>query len=258
MLAPLILLLASLGGEPAQTASPQAAPPDEQRLAQDVSVCPLADGIWLHTTCYDLPAYGPTPANGLIIINQGNAIFINLPWKDEQTALLFDWVANVQHAKVSTVVPTHSHLDCGGGLAEAHRRGADSLALAKTAELMAAVQKPVPHTTFANNAVLDCGSVRIELAFIGAGHTVDNIVAWFPDKKILFGGCLIKSMEATGMGNTADADMTQWPKTLVKLKAAYPNASIVVPGHGKPGTLALIDHTLDMCTKANRDTGLTK
>jgi hypothetical protein len=42
-----------------------------------------------------------------------------------------------------------------------------------------------------------------------------------------------------------------WPKTLQKVKEAYPGARIVVPGHGRPGGLDLIDHTIELCNNQN-------
>jgi hypothetical protein len=33
--------------------------------------------------------------------------------------------------------------------------------------------------------------------FFGEGHTKDNVVAYFLSEKILFGGCLLKELEAS-------------------------------------------------------------
>ena len=41
------------------------------------------------------------------------------------------------------------------------------------------------------------------------------------------------------------------PATLKKVKTAYRNARIVVPGHGDPGGPELIDHTLKLCSKGS-------
>ena len=163
------------------------------RLADNVTVRRLAEGVWLHTTYFDISGVRNVPANGLIVIDGKHAMMIDLPWTDEQTGLLFDWVAKEHDAAVEKVVPTHSHIDCTGGLAEAHRRGSDSFAMQKTAEILKHTNKPVPKNWFTRRMSLSCGDTRVELEFLGAGHTIDNIVAWIPKKKILFGGCLIKS-----------------------------------------------------------------
>jgi metallo-beta-lactamase class B len=217
------------------------------RLRDDVTVRRLAEGVWLHTTYFDIAGLKHVPANGLIVIDGKDALMIDLPWTDEQTGVLFDWVARERKAAVRKVVPTHSHTDCAGGLAEAHRRGADSFALEKTAEILKQTNKPVPKNWFTERMSLSCGDIRVELAFLGGGHTVDNIVAWIPARKILFGGCLVKAQNAANLGNTEEADLTNYPATLEKVKQRYSEAKIVVPGHGEPGGLDLIDHTIYLC-----------
>jgi glyoxylase-like metal-dependent hydrolase (beta-lactamase superfamily II) len=94
---------------------------------------------------------------------------------------------------------------------------------------------------------LSCGDTRVELAFLGAGHTIDNIVVWIPKKKILFGGCLIKSQNAGNLGNTKEADLMSYPVTLKKVREQYSEVKIVIPGHGRPGGIELIDHTIELC-----------
>ena len=219
----------------------------EIRLADDVVVRRLADDIWLHTTYFDITGYKHVPANGLIVIDGKHAMMIDLPWTDEQAGVLFDWVTREQKATIQKVVPTHFHIDCAGGLAEAHRRGADSFALEKTVEILKRTNKPVPKNWFTERMSLSCGDNCVELAFLGGGHTVDNIVAWIPARKILFAGCMVKSLNAKNIGNTEDADLVNYPITLKKVKERYSDAKIVVPGHGQPGGLDLIDHTIKLC-----------
>jgi len=219
----------------------------EIRLKDDVTVRRLAEGLWLHTTYYDISGLENIPANGLIVIDGEKAMMIDLPWTDEQAGVLFDWVAREHKAAIQKVVPTHFHIDCAGSLAEAHRRGADSFALEKTVELLKQAEKPAPKNWFTGQMSLACGNTSVELAFWGGGHTVDNIVAWIPSKKILFGGCLVKSLDAGNLGNTREADLKNYPATLKRVREKYSNAKIVIPGHGRPGGLELIDHTIELC-----------
>jgi metallo-beta-lactamase class B len=216
-------------------------------ISDDVMVRRLADGVWLHTTYYDISGLRNVPAKGLIVIDGTHAIMIDLPWTDEQAGVLFDWVAREHNAAIQKVVPTHFHIDCAGGLAEAHRRGAESFALEKTVEILKQTSKPVPKNWFTERMSLSCGDTCVELAYLGGGHTVDNIVAWIPARKILFGGCLVKSLNAKDIGNAEDADLVNYPETLKKVKERYPDAKIVVPGHGEPGGLDLVDHTIRLC-----------
>jgi len=85
--------------------------------------------------------------------------------------------------------------------------------------------------------------VPFQCYFLGGGHATDNIVVWLPTENILFGGCMLKDNQATSIGNISDADVTAWPKTLDKVKAKFPSARYVVPGHGDYGGTELIEHT---------------
>lgn len=216
-------------------------------LSDDVTVTKIIDGVWLHTTYFDIQGYRRVPANGLIVVDGSRAMMIDLPWTDKQAGLLFDWIAKEHGAAIEIVVPTHSHIDCAGGLAEAHLRKADSFALDKTVEILKRTDKPVPKNCFSRRLSLACGQTRVELAYFGGGHTIDNITAWIPEKKILFAGCMIKSQNAQNLGNTKEADLDQWPTTLKKVRQAYPEAKIVIPGHGTYGGTDLIDHTIELC-----------
>ncbi len=216
-------------------------------LSDDVEVFQLAEGIWLHTTYYELPHLGRYPANGIIVISGNDSLMIDLPWTNGQAGILFDWIENTHKATVRAVVPTHSHTDCAGGLAEAHKRGADSWAYVKTIEKLEEGKGTVPKNGFAETRRLECGDTIVELAYLGGGHTTDNIVAWIPSRNVLFGGCLVKSLDARTLGNTREADLDDYPKTLKMVLQEYAGATVIVPGHGKHGSLQLIKHTIELC-----------
>jgi len=219
------------------------------RVSNDVTLQAIAPGVWVYTTYFDVPDSGRTGANGLVVADGAEAVLINLPWTDEQTGALFDWIAKNSGATVKAVVPTHFHRDCMGGLAEAHRRGAISYGLDKTIAFARQDHLPVPQLSFQLRTAIRCGTLMILVTHPGAGHTTDNVVAWLPKQQVLFGGCLIKSLDAQSLGNTSDGDLMAYPATLQKVKTAYPNAGIVVPGHGDWGGPELIDHTLKLCSK---------
>lgn len=221
------------------------------RIGDDITLQPIAEGIWVHTTYFDLPEYGRCPANGLVVVDDKEALLIDLPWTDEQTAALFDWIEENHGAAVKTVVPTHFHEDCMGGLAEAHRRGAVSYGLNKTVAIARQKKLAVPQIPYQVRVMVHCGSTVALVTYFGAGHATDNVVAWLPKQKVLFGGCLIKSLDSQSLGNTKDGDLEAYPTTLRKVQTAYPHAKIVVPGHGDWGGPELIGHTLKLCPVNN-------
>lgn len=227
--------------------APGPAAATEIRISPDVLLHPIAPGVWVHTTFSDVPGFGRVPANGLVIIDGQEALLIDLPWTNELTATLCDWVAKSHGATVMAVVPTHFHEDCMGGLAEAHRRGALSYGLDRTVEIARRKGLPVPTVSYRDRIMIRCGATVVVVTYFGAGHTTDNVVAWLPKQEILFAGCLVKSLDSNSLGNTKDGDLAAYPATLRKVQAAYPHAKIVVPGHGDWGAPELIDHTLSLC-----------
>ncbi len=80
---------------------------------------------------------------------------------------------------------------------------------------------------------------------MGAGHTLDNIVTYLPSEKTLFGGCLVKA-KGSGKGNLADADVSAWSGTVSRVRDAFPEVEVIVPGHGECGGLDLLRYTVEM------------
>ncbi len=224
-------------------------------VSKDVALHPIAAGVWIHTTSLDLPGLGRVPANGLVVVSGKEAMLVNLPWTDGLTATLCDWIANDHSATVETVIPTHFHEDCMGGLAEAHRRGAVSYGVDRTIEIAQQKGLPVPKVPYHDKTTLRCGSIAVVMTYFGAGHTRDNVVAWLPQQKILFAGCLVKSLDSQSLGNTRDGDLAAYPATLRSLQSAYARAKIVIPGHGNWGGPELIEHTLRLCQEKSPNPG---
>ena len=80
----------------------------------------------------------------------------------------------------------------------------------------------------------------------------DNLVVYVPEARVLFGGCAVHEASRTTAGNVADADLNAWPESLRRVRARYPEAQVVVPGHGVPGDLGLLDHSVAL-VEAARD-----
>lgn len=218
---------------------------DDVRLGDDLEVTRLTDTAWRVVSRRDMGGdWGTIPANGLLVLSGDVAALIDTPWTDEQTRRLFDWVEREHGARIEVIVPTHSHGDCLGGLAAAHELGARSYGHERTAEFARRSGDAAPEATFRESYDLQLGNRRLELRHLGAGHTEDNIVAWLPDEKILFGGCLIKSAHSQTMGYVDEADLDAWPETLERVRRRYGEEALIVPGHGRPGGLETIERTL--------------
>lgn len=202
----------------------------------------LAPGVWLHTSYIHLMGYGPFPCNGLVYAHQGEAIVLETPINDSVSVELINWIENELECDVVGVIAHHFHEDCLGGLKAFHDRGVPSYGLNKTLELALEDSIEVPQIGFEEMLTLQVGGEPIKTQFFGAGHTADNVVTYIPSTKVLFGGCLVKAVDAN-KGYLGDADTLQWSNTARQLQLEFSNVELVIPGHGKPGGLELLSYT---------------
>ena len=63
---------------------------------------------------------------------------------------------------------------------------------------------------------------------------------------MLYGGCAVHELSSTSAGNVADADLAEWPTSVERIQKHYPEAEVVIPGHGLPGGLDLLQHTANV------------
>ena len=222
-----------------------------QQITPDLSVREFQPGLWLHTSWQTLPKVGRYSANGLLIREGDHLVLIDTAWGEASTQALLDWIDRELRLPVVRAIVTHAHDDRMGGAPVLVRRHIPFIGHPLTASLAVAQHWPAPEvlpTLATPGAALTIGSV--EIFFPGAGHTRDNLVVWLPQHRTLFGGCIVKSAHDRTLGNTADADLREWPASLRRLQARYRQALLVVPGHGEPGGLELLRHTLDLCGDA--------
>jgi glyoxylase-like metal-dependent hydrolase (beta-lactamase superfamily II) len=64
-----------------------------------------------------------------------------------------------------------------------------------------------PTQTFEESMELDLGDRRVELRYLGRGHTSGDLVVWLPDERICFAGDLMEAEAAPYMG---DAHIGEW------------------------------------------------
>ncbi|MCB0638800.1 MAG: subclass B1 metallo-beta-lactamase, partial [Lewinella sp.] len=209
------------------------------QLHPDLNVRALTEHVYLHESFMSLPPYGRFGSNGLVYCLDGACVVFDTPVNDTLSHLLLQWVADTLQAEVVGVVVTHFHDDCLGGLATFHAAGIPSYSYRLTRRLAAEEEVTVPERGIGRRKTLRLLDEPIHLYFPGGGHTRDNIVAYLPAERVLFGGCLVKSLGA-GRGNLADADVPAWPASVQRVKDAFPAAATVVPGHGRVGDQALL------------------
>lgn len=216
------------------------------QINRDIRLKAITENIWLHISDINMPEWGRISANGMAVITDTQLVVIDTPWNDIQTQLLIEWFKENYDISDIKIIVTHYHDDNLGGLNWIHQNGIESYSIGKTQEICEKKGLPIPKKTLSNVYIFDFLETALEVYFPGEGHTVDNIIVYFPKEKILFGGCSVKALNSSGLGNTADANLNEWPVTLLKMKRSFPEVQLVVPGHGMEGTISLIDHTLSL------------
>lgn len=216
------------------------------RISNDLELRKISENVYIHISYHDLQSYKHVAANGLVYLHGGESYIIDTPWTDELTRVLLDWIQDSLKAEIKGVIPTHWHNDCMGGLREVKNSGINSYALELTRDIARSKNLPEPAVGFRDSLVLKLGMSDIVCYYVGAGHTVDNIVVWLSEEKVLFGGCMVKALNQNNLGFTGDADVQEWPNSLRNLLSKFPDCKIVVPGHGAYGNLSLVHHTLKL------------
>ncbi|WP_114819138.1 CHM family subclass B1 metallo-beta-lactamase [Chryseobacterium sp. KLBC 52] len=203
----------------------------------------ISENSFIHTSFKQTNDFGNVPCNGLVVKDHHETIVFDTPTHDKSSEELIQWINEKLGAKVKAVISTHFHDDSLGGLMAFHKHNIPSYAYAKTIELAKENNFVIPENSFNDSVVLKVGDKDVLAKFFGEGHTKDNAVGYFPSENILFGGCLLKELEA-GKGYLGDANVSAWPNTVEKVKKEYPDVKIVVPGHGEYGDGKLLDYTI--------------
>lgn len=207
----------------------------------------FSDHVYEHTSFLKTKDFGIVPSNGMIVINDNEAVIFDTPADKESSEELINFVNNELKCQIKAVIPTHFHEDCVGGLEEFNKYNIPAYASNQTIELLKAKGRKFskPIQGFNKRLVLHAGNKKVYAEYFGSGHTKDNIIGCFPEENAVFGGCLIKESGAS-KGNLEDADIKEWPQTVHRLKQKYPQAKIVIPGHGKHGGIELFDYTIKL------------
>lgn len=239
-------------------------------LSEDLTIERIAPGAYLVTHRF------PWAANSLLVrCDDTSFVWIDTPYTDEATRQVLAWVRARFGPVRLTEINTGFHNDNLGGNGYLEEQGIPVYGSHLTARLVrerseqtrqemlsmlaqpelkryydahAAALYREPNRLFSaeEGLRLDIGQQDIEIFYPGPSHAPDNLVVYFPEKQLLFGGCMAKALNAQNLGFTADADLAGWREALHKVLKKYSEARLVVPGHGAPGGLALIRHTLNL------------
>ncbi len=203
-----------------------------ERIGQSVWVANIAPNLWLHTSTATISGNYVFPANGIILVRPTGSLLIDTCYAPEQAELLVQWSKSNLASPITQALATHFHSDRTGGIEALKRLQVRTLAHPLTCRLAFEHQLPVPEPIGKFRAARYRLGDDCELFFPGAGHTRENVVAWLPQQRVLFGGCFLKSTSSSDLGYLADAFVSEWPASVRRMQARYPVPLLTIPGHG--------------------------
>jgi metallo-beta-lactamase class B len=219
--------------------------PEEVYKAEDLIITRIAENSYVHTSFKQTNDFGYVPCNGLIVCSNKEAVVFDTPTTDSVSKALVHWIKDSLGCKINAIIPTHFHDDCLGGLKAFHEMEIPSHGFSKTIALATENNYEVPKNSFDDALDLNMGNQNVVVRYFGEGHTKDNVVGYFPADGVLFGGCMIKELDAS-KGYLGDANIAAWPGTVEKVKKGFPQVKLVVPGHGAYGDKGLLDYTIGL------------
>lgn len=244
-------------------------------LDEEVQLQPIEPGIWMVVHRF---AGGN---NSLLVqCDERRFVWVDTPCTDDATRLVHEWIVRTFADPNLIQINTGFHNDNLGGNGYLLARGVPCYGSDLTVRLIAecwaeTVRKVLPYFAgpenekyrdilirqklvapnrlypLADGLILQVGPETVEVHFPGPSHTLDNVVVYFRARRLLFGGCMVKALASRSPGFTGDADMAAWPTSARKLLVRYPDARMVVPGHGRWGDLSLVRHTIELCEQYN-------
>ena len=187
--------------------------------------------------------------NIVAVLDRGETLLVDTRTTHRQAREIVDDLAELGSPRVPVVVNSHGHYDhCFGNSVfrpavvwghercvtmlerwgERMRASAAEEVPPVAADLAEVVIDP-PDRTFADRATVEVGGRLVELAFLGRGHTDNDIVLRVPDADVLCAGDLLENGATPYFGDGFPMD---WPATAEALLGLVDERTVVVPGHG--------------------------
>jgi metallo-beta-lactamase class B len=186
------------------------------------------------------------PANGMYLVTQEGVVLFDTPWDTSPFQPLLDSIEERHHKKVILCLATHSHEDRTSGLDFYKQKGIKTFTTKLTDEISTANERPRADNLMLKDTIFVVGQYQFQTYYGGEGHTKDNIVVWFEQQKVLYGGCLVKSIDAKDLEYVAEANIEEWSKTIRKVQAKFHRPKFIIIGHHNWNSTKSLKHTLKL------------
>jgi glyoxylase-like metal-dependent hydrolase (beta-lactamase superfamily II) len=186
------------------------------------------------------------PANSMYLVTSKGVVLFDTPWDSTQFQPLLDSIKIKHNKDVVLCISTHFHADRTAGLEFYRRKGVKTYTTERTDKMSKARNEKRAEFLIHNDTLFTMGQHIFQTYYGGEGHSPDNIVIWFDKEKILYGGCVVKSMEAEDLGNLSDANVKAWAVTIKNIQHKFKNPNYIIPGHQDWNSKESLAHTLNL------------
>ncbi len=172
------------------------------------------------------------PGNTTVLVTTEGVVLVDDKFEIDHANVLAQ-LKKITNQPVRYVVNTHYHADHSGGNAKLQALGARAVSSEKARERMVSgKQTGLTDITFDQRIRIRLGGKRVDLYHFGRSHTDGDIVAHFPQHRVLAAGDMFAFGDATPelIDYAGGGSAREWPLTLDK--ALQLDFETVVPGHG--------------------------
>jgi cyclase len=172
------------------------------------------------------------PGNTTVLVTTEGVVLVDDKFEIDHANVLAQ-LKKITNQPIRYVVNTHYHADHSGGNAKLQALGARAVSSEKARERMVSgKQTGLTDITFDQRLRIRLGGKRVDLYHLGRSHTDGDIVAHFPQHRVLAAGDMFAFGDATPelIDYAGGGSAREWPLTLDK--ALQLDFETVVPGHG--------------------------
>ena len=203
-------------------------------------------------TTYNIYEEGKVQANGLYVVTNDGVVMFDTPWDTTQFQPLLDSIKLKHNKNVVMCFATHWHSDKTAGLEYYRQLGIKTYTTILTDELSKKNNKKRAEYLMANDTVFNVGQYSFETYFPGQGHTEDNIVIWFNNEKILYGGCLIKGADDENLGYLGDGNVVAYSSTLKRVQKKFRTPKFIIVAHSDWNNIHSLKHSIKMANELKK------
>jgi metallo-beta-lactamase class B len=195
-----------------------------------LKIAHLTNNFYIYTT-YSTYNDVATPAHGMYLVGDSGVALFDTPWDSTQFQALLDSIEARHHKSVTLCIAAHWHSDRTAGLEYYKQKGIKTYTTQFTDELAKINNHKRAEFLMQNDTTFHFDRYTFETYYPGQGHTLDNIIVWFPKERILYGGCLIKGGTAVNLGFLGDANKKEYYNTLKRVEKKCPDPNYIVISH---------------------------